>query len=143
MKCTFIVQNNDYCQKQPPEVFCEKKVKNFSDFTGKKPLIRTRICAYQGVRNVHFFRKNWRALFSWNTCFFRSTLLPFFKEIFLMRYSIHWKNVLVWWPLLLETLCNMCNVIISVLICDVRNFEINLVFLNQVVCVHSRNKSGL
>ena len=31
-------------------------------------LIRTRTCAYQGVRNVPF-RKIWRALFSWNTHF--------------------------------------------------------------------------
>ena len=29
-------------------------------------LIRTPVCAYKGVRNVHF-RKSWRALFSSNT----------------------------------------------------------------------------
>ena len=32
------------------------------------PLIRTRTCVYQGVRNVRF-RKIWRALFSWSTRF--------------------------------------------------------------------------
>ena len=32
------------------------------------PLIRTRTCAYQGVRKF-VFRKTWRALFSWNTRF--------------------------------------------------------------------------
>ena len=38
------------------------------------PLIRTHACAYQGVRNVFFFRKIWRAFFSCNT---RFEILPF------------------------------------------------------------------
>ena len=33
------------------------------------PLIRTRTWAYQELRKVPFFRKIWRALFSWNTRF--------------------------------------------------------------------------
>ena len=28
-----------------------------------------RTCAYQGVKNVRFFRKIWRAFFFWNTRF--------------------------------------------------------------------------
>ena len=59
---------------------CFKKTKHFK-FSEKRtfltPLIRTRTYVYQGVRNI-FFRKIWRALFSWNTHFeiYPFALLP-------------------------------------------------------------------
>ena len=40
-----------------------------------------RTCACRGVRNVCFL-KIWRALFSWNTCFLRFALLPYYRRIF-------------------------------------------------------------
>ena len=40
-----------------------------------------RTCACRGVRNVCFL-KIWRALFSWNTCFLRFALLPYYQRIF-------------------------------------------------------------
>ena len=44
-------------------VFQENKARQIFRKTNiSYPLIRTRMCAYQGVRNV--FRKIWRALFS-------------------------------------------------------------------------------
>ena len=50
---------------------------------------------------------------------------------FLMLCSINWPYFIVWLLLLLEILGNMCIVIIYCPSCDLRNFEINLNFLNK------------
>ena len=47
------------------------------------------------------------------------------KEIFLTLYFISWPNFIVWLPLLLEILINMCIEIICCSFCDVISFEIN------------------
>ena len=46
-----------------------------------------------------------------------------------MLYSINWPNFLVWLPLILEILINICIAIAIESGCDVKNFEINLIFL--------------
>ena len=51
----------------------------------------------------------------------------FGEKISLTFYSINWPNFIVWLPLLLEMLGNMC--IVSLAGCDLINFEINLSFL--------------
>ena len=48
----------------------------------------------------------------------------FSRKILLMFYSINRLHFIVCLPLLLETLCNMCIVIICCPVCDVTNFEI-------------------
>ena len=53
----------------------------------------------------------------------------FWGKVFLMLYSINWPNFLVWLPLLLEILGNMCITIVCWPGCDVIRFETNLIFL--------------
>ena len=54
----------------------------------------------------------------------------FSKKIFLKLYSVNWPNFIVWLPLILEILGNMCIAIVCFPTCDVINFEINLIFLS-------------
>ena len=51
------------------------------------------------------------------------------KEIFLMLYFINWPIFIVWLPLHIEILGNMCIAIVCFPGCDIMNFEINLIFL--------------
>ena len=53
----------------------------------------------------------------------------FSRKMVLMLYSIDWPNFIVWLPLLLEILGNMCIAIVCYPGCDVMDFEINLIFL--------------
>ena len=53
----------------------------------------------------------------------------FSTEMFLMLHSINWRNFIVWLPLFLEILDNMCIAIVCYLGCDIINFKINLIFL--------------
>ena len=48
--------------------------------------------------------------------------------MFLILYSINWSNFIVWLPLLLEILSNICIAVVFVPGCHVINFEINLIF---------------
>ena len=57
-------------------------------------------------------------------------LHDFWKKIFLALYSITWPNCIVLLPLL-ETLGNMCIVIICFPVYDAINFKINLSFLSK------------
>ena len=50
-----------------------------------------------------------------------------------MLYSINWPSFIVWLPLLLEVLGNMCIAIICFLVDEVINFEINLGFLKKLL----------
>ena len=59
----------------------------------------------------------------------RHILCIIFKEKIFLYYSINWPNFVVWFPLLLEILVNMCITIVCFPGCDVINFEINLIFL--------------
>ena len=52
-----------------------------------------------------------------------------FLRKFLILYSINWRNFVVWLPLLLEILDNMFIAIVCFPGCDVKNFEINVIFL--------------
>ena len=62
----------------------------------------------------------------------------FSTKMFLMLYSINWPNFIVWLPLLLEILSNMCIAIICYPGCDVIDFEINLIFLIEPFFLHDQ-----
>ena len=51
------------------------------------------------------------------------------RKTFLISYSVNSPNVNAWFPLLLEILVNMCIAIVCCAGCDVKNFEINRIFL--------------
>ena len=53
----------------------------------------------------------------------------FSKRMFLMLNPVNRPNFIVWLPLLLETLGNMCIAIVFVPGCNVINLEISLIFL--------------
>ena len=53
----------------------------------------------------------------------------FSRKMFFMLHYINWPNFVVWFTLLLEILGNMCIAIVCFPICDVINFEINLIFV--------------
>ena len=53
----------------------------------------------------------------------------FSRKMFLMLYSINWANFIVWLPLFLEILGNICIAIVCFPCCDVIYLEINLIFL--------------
>ena len=64
------------------QVFQEKKAHQiFRKMNISYPLTRTRMCAYQGVRNIHF-SENLASFVFWNTCF---EIRPFS-----LLPSIHW-----------------------------------------------------
>ena len=56
-------------------------------------------------------------------------LYGFSRTMFLMLYSISWPNFIVWLPLLLKILGNMCIAIVCFPSCDVIYLELNLAFL--------------
>ena len=52
----------------------------------------------------------------------------FSTKMFLMIYSINRPNLIAWLPLPLERLGNMCVRIVCEPVCEVMDFEINLLF---------------
>ena len=58
--------------------------------------------------------------------------------MFLMSYSVNWPNFMIWLPLLLEILGNICNAIVCFPVCDDINFEINLIFLIKPILYITR-----
>ena len=67
-------------QKAESQNGCSKKTKH-AKFSEKLTFLTPRTSAYWGVRNVCFL-KIWLALFSWNTCFLRFALLPYYRRFF-------------------------------------------------------------
>ena len=61
-------------------------------------------------------------------------LYDFSRKIFLMLHSINLPNFIVWLPLLLKILDNMCITIIYWPSCDVIKFEINSIFYIKQFC---------
>ena len=53
----------------------------------------------------------------------------FWRNLFLLLYSVTWQNFIVYLPLLRETLDSRCIAIVCEPSCDVINFEVNRVFL--------------
>ena len=53
----------------------------------------------------------------------------FSRKMFLMLYSINWPKFIIWLPLVLKILDNMCIAIVCFPDCDVISFEINFIFL--------------
>ena len=65
-------------------------------------------------------------------CFFvKGSGTSFKKKFFFHFYSIDCLNFIVWLPLFVEILGNMCIVIIYCPVCDVINCEVNLCFLSN------------
>ena len=62
----------------------------------------------------------------------RCVLCHFSRKVFLMLYSINWQNFMVWLPLLLEILEDMCIVIICFPISEVMKFEIKISLLMKL-----------
>ena len=58
-----------------------------------------------------------------------SFVYDFSMKILLFLFSVNWENFIVWFPLLLEILSNMCIVIISCLVSDFRNYKIKQSFI--------------
>ena len=54
------------------------------------------------------------------------------RKMLLVLHSINWPNFIVWLPLLLEILGNMCITIVCWPGCDVIKFEIDLIFLMKL-----------
>ena len=68
----------------------------------------------------------------------------FSRKIFLMLHSINWPNFIVWLPLLLDILGNMCIVMVRFPVCDVINFKINLIFLiKSFFCMTEKSRRKL
>ena len=59
---------------------------------------------------------------------FSTTLCVCFFKMF---FYVNWRNFIVWLPLLLEILGNMCMVIICFPVCDVINSELTLASLSS------------
>ena len=59
-------------------------------------------------------------------------------KMFLMLYSINRPNFMVWLPLLLEILGNMCIAIVCYPGCEVMDFEINLIILIKPFFLHAQ-----
>ena len=57
----------------------------------------------------------------------------FWRKIFVLLHYISWPNFIIWLPLLCEILGNMCIAIVCKPGCDVMNFEVSLIFLNQTL----------
>ena len=65
-------------------------------------------------------------------------LYDFSTKIFLMLYSINLTNFIVWLPVLLEILGNMCIANVYYPGCDVMDFKINLIFLIEPFFLHDQ-----
>ena len=55
------------------------------------------MCTYQGVRNVPFPRKNWRALFSCYLRFEIHPFLPFYRRNWVICLKCHKKRLIFSW----------------------------------------------
>ena len=62
----------------------------------------------------------------------------FSKKIFFMLYFTNWSNFIASLSLLLDILINMCIAIACFPGCDVRNFEIKLIFLIKPFFLHDQ-----
>ena len=52
----------------------------------------------------------------------------FRMKIFLLLYCINWPNLIICLPLFYKILGNMCIAIVCKPVCEVMNFEVNLIF---------------
>ena len=63
----------------------------------------------------------------------------FSKNLFLRLRSINSTNLIVWMPLLLKILHNMCIKIVCLPGCGVKKFQINLIFLIKLFWYMTKN----
>ena len=62
----------------------------------------------------------------------------FWRKVFILLCSINWRNFIVWLLLLCEILGNMCIGIVCKPVCDVINFDVNLIFLIKLFFLHDQ-----
>ena len=62
----------------------------------------------------------------------------FSTKMFVMLHSINCPNFIVWLPLLLEILSNMCITIVGLPGCDVMDFEISIISLIELFFLHGQ-----
>ena len=84
------------------------------------------ICNDHRSRDMLNFKFLWKDLEIVSLLYF---VCDFSRKIFLILHSMNWPDFIVWLPLLLEILGNMCIAIVCFSGCDVINFEIKLVCL--------------
>ena len=91
----------------------------------KNTLYENSDCWSRDTLNFHFLKKESETSIS--TTFFAW----FFKQLFLVLYSINWPDFIVWLLLLFDITCNMFIVIVCYPVCDITNFEIYLNFITK------------
>ena len=62
----------------------------------------------------------------------------FSTKMLLVLYSINWPNFIAWLPLLLQILGNRCVAIVFFPHCDLMDFEINLIFLIELLFLYNQ-----
>ena len=85
----------------------------------------------QAMKFGQFIEYNMRHIFlekSYTKCGGETSPRSFLR-LFLILYSINWPNFIDWLPLLLEILGKVYIAIICFLVCDIKNFKVNLNFL--------------
>ena len=114
--------------------------------------------AYLWINSLKFYAVCFYCMASWGlskyietklqtTCFhlilsfFLKLHFPhnFWRKIFLLFCSINCPNFMVWLPLLCEILGNMCIGIVCKPVCDIMNFEVNLIFLIKLFFLYKQN----
>ena len=60
--------------------------------------------------------------------FLHHILCIIFPEKCVKLYSINWANLIIWLPLHLEIFGNICIANVYEPVCDVMNFDVNLIF---------------
>ena len=106
-------------------------VKEFSIRFGSPRLGHTKKLTVYNIRlfiqryaKVWFFTKG-----SWTSFSTAFCVWFFLRKTFVLLYSCNWPNLIVWLPLLLEILGNMCIAVTCCSVYDFINFENNLSFL--------------
>ena len=142
MRNVFLEKSYTKCDGETiPRPFSKKsKLSIFLDQHSKvlysAPLLYVHVEGYQNILKL-----GCRLLgFTWHKAFLKNKKKSeisfptpfshgFCRKISLTLYFINWPNFIVWWPLLLEMLDNMCIVIILFSRLWRHNFESNLCFL--------------
>ena len=127
------------------------------------PFLKNQNWAYLWINSLKFYTGCFDCMASWwlsnyfetklqTTCF--HLILSFFKKIrrglelvslprflhdfwrkifLLLHFIINWTNFIVWLPLLCEILADICIAIVCNLDCEVKNLEVNFIFLKGIL----------
>ena len=116
------------------KAFLKSFIRKWTFFWYKFPKFISRCSALQNNKMSSLVIKKWP--FQYNAKFVTKSMVflsnfvyDFWRKMFLMLYSINWRNVIVWLLVLLEILGNMFIAILCFPVCVAINFEINLILL--------------